>query len=215
MALCQAKRTNGEPCKAQAVRGKRVCRVHGGMTPSGIASPHFKTGRYSKALPARMLEAYTTAASDPQLLEQREQIAVLDARLIDLLARVDTGESGAIWQALMQQRMDFIASKRANDVKGQTTALNTILDLITEGHTDYRAWGEVQSVLEQRRRLVESERKRQVEMQQMVTSQQVMVLVSALLESVKRNVSDRAALAAIQTDFIRLTARDDSEVIDA
>lgn len=27
---CQAKRTNGEPCKAWAIKGAKVCRVHGG-----------------------------------------------------------------------------------------------------------------------------------------------------------------------------------------
>jgi galactokinase len=114
----------------------------------------------------------------------------------------------------MQQRMELLAAKKANDLKAQGVALGAILDLITQGHSDYRAWGELQSVLEQRRRLVESERKRQVEMQQMITSQQAMGLISAILESVKRNVTDRAALSAIQTDFIRLTTRDDSTIVD-
>jgi hypothetical protein len=192
----------------------KVCQVHGGATPRGIASVHYKTGRYSKYLPQRMREAYALALDDPQLLEQREQIAVLDARLFDLLGRVDTGESGALWQRLMTARMELLEAQRTKDHLGQLSAMRTILDLISQGHTDYRAWGEIASVLEQRKRLIESERKRLTEMQQMVTSQQAMGLISAILESVKRNVTDRAALAAIQTDFIRLTTRDDRTIVD-
>ncbi len=30
---CTAKRTNGEPCKAPAIRGSNVCRCHGGSAP--------------------------------------------------------------------------------------------------------------------------------------------------------------------------------------
>ena len=33
MSQCTAKRSNGEPCKAQAIRGGNVCRVHGGSAP--------------------------------------------------------------------------------------------------------------------------------------------------------------------------------------
>ena len=30
---CHAHRTDGEPCKAQAIKGMQVCRVHGGSSP--------------------------------------------------------------------------------------------------------------------------------------------------------------------------------------
>src|SRR5690348_17116908 len=116
---CGAKRRNGEPCKARAMLNGR-CRIHGGKSPAGIPSPHYRDGRYSKVLPQRMRDAYTLAMDDPQLLEQREQIAVLDARLLDLLGRVDTGESGALWQALKDCRSDLLIAQRGNDVKGQT-----------------------------------------------------------------------------------------------
>lgn len=31
--LCRARRTDGEPCAAQAMRGGSVCRAHGGRAP--------------------------------------------------------------------------------------------------------------------------------------------------------------------------------------
>src|SRR5437763_10627112 len=33
MSICTAKRSNGDPCKAQAIHGGNVCRVHGGSAP--------------------------------------------------------------------------------------------------------------------------------------------------------------------------------------
>lgn len=202
-------RKTGRQCQRRAVTGYRVCQVHGGATPRGIASPHYKTGKYSKVLPKRLAARYHAAIDDPALLELREDIGLLDARLADLLSRVDTGESGALWRSLLEARIDLLAAKRADDKLGQVEAINRMVDLIGQGHADYRAWAEVGSVLEQRRRLVESERKRTIEMQQTMTSEQAMLLMGALLQAVKANVADRAALSAIQNEFIRLTnARD-------
>ena len=36
--LCTAKRSNGLKCKAQAITGAKVCRVHGGSAPQVIAA---------------------------------------------------------------------------------------------------------------------------------------------------------------------------------
>jgi hypothetical protein len=33
MTICAARRTNGEPCRAWAIHGGRVCVVHGGKAP--------------------------------------------------------------------------------------------------------------------------------------------------------------------------------------
>ena len=181
------------------------CYLHGGATPSGIASPQFKDGRYSKVLPPRLKERYEAALKDPQLLEQRPEISLLDARLADLLARVDTGESGAIWQGLMAQRMELIAAQRAADVKGQAAAMRAIIDLIAQGHADYQAWADVHAVIEQRKRITESERKRLVEAQQMITTEQAWLLIQGVIESLTTHITDRKILTAIQNDITRLT----------
>lgn len=190
------------------------CRLHGGKSLGGIASPTFKTGIKSKyALPPRLQARYSAAVDDPALLEQRHEISVLDARLGDLLGRVDTGESGAIWNALMTARGDLLMARVSSNQKDMAEALNTIISLISKGHTDYQAWREVGTALDQRRKLVESERKRLIELQATITSEQAMLLMNALLMAVKANVSDRGALSAIQNEFLRLTTRTD-HVID-
>lgn len=181
------------------------------MTPSGMVSPHYKTGKYSKVIPTRLVGRYEEARRDAALLELRDEISLLDSRLTDLLGRVDTGESGAIWAALKGAFAEYLRIK--HDPVKSIQALNVVDDLITRGHADYAAWGEIAAVLEQRRKLVESERKRLIELQGTITTGQAMVLVTALLSSIKTHVQDRQALASIQNDFIRLTTKEPN-VID-
>lgn len=207
MRECGAKTKVGGVCKQAALANGR-CHYHGGKSLMGIASPTFKTGRYSKFLPARMTGRYEESRSDGELLALREDIALTDARLVDLLSRVDTGESGALWRSLMAARMELLACRQASDIKGQMDALNLIMELISQGHTDYRAWGEVAAVLDQRRRLVESERKRLVEMQQMISSERMMVLLGAVVGVIQEHVTDRTILSGITTGIQKLITAD-------
>lgn len=48
----QSKRS-GKQCRKSAVRQRTVCHMHGGRSPRSVASPHFRHGRYSKAMPFR------------------------------------------------------------------------------------------------------------------------------------------------------------------
>jgi hypothetical protein len=75
------------------------------------------------------------------------------------------------------------------------------------GLQDYDAWNEIEKLIDQRRKLVEAEQKRLVAMQQMISSEQAMVLIAALIETVKRHVPDRDAIIAIATDINKLVAQ--------
>jgi hypothetical protein len=72
--ICTAHKTNGEPCKAQAMKGKTVCRVHGGK--GGRPPTH---ARYSKSLPKDLVERYEYFKSDPEILSLKPEIATARA----------------------------------------------------------------------------------------------------------------------------------------
>jgi hypothetical protein len=72
---------------------------------------------------------------------------------------------------------------------------------LAKGANDYAAWGEVINLFEQRRRLVADERKRLVEMNQVITAERAMLLVGAIIDIIKRNVEDRKILANISRDI--------------
>jgi hypothetical protein len=191
-----SKRT-GKPCGEQPMRGRDVCYHHGAMTPRGIASPHTITGRYSKHLPTRMAARYQEAQADPELLVLRDEIALLDSRLADVLARVDSGESGALWKQLSSSWSVFVKARASGKVDEMRDALATHESLIDRGLADYAAWAEIGQLLDRRARFVESERRRYVEMQQMVSVEQAMLFLGAVTDAIRRHVTDRPTLAAL------------------
>lgn len=200
-----AKQT-GEQCKNRASAGRSKCHIHGGKSLTGIASPSLRHGRYSKHLPTRLAAKYEEAAADTELLALRQDIALLDARLEDLLGRVDTGEAGKLWQDAQSAFGKFRMAYELKEPKRLRAALVDLERAIGRGASDYAAWDEVTRLLEQRRRLVESERRRLVDMQQMITTERAMVLLAAVVETVREHVTDRAALAAISNDLRTLVA---------
>ena len=208
---CKAKsKQSGERCKKDAVDGGDVCHIHGGKSLKGMASGRFEHGRYSK-LPAALLQAYEQAQADTELLNIRQDIALTDTMLNNALPRLDTRESAKAWQ-LIQKAVDGLEKAFANeDYGGCVVLLRQMNDLINERREQFAVEQEIRDGLEHRRKLVESERKRLIEMQQVVTSEQAMILVSGLLEAVRQNVNDRHILANIQSDFIRLTQGTHSE----
>src|SRR5581483_3937130 len=211
--LCGAKTRAGGTCKQPALTNGR-CRYHGGKTPHGVKSPHFKHGRYSKYLPTKLAARYTEAAADKDLLELHAEIALIDARLSDVLERIHKGESGTLWE---QIGIEFDKFKRAQVIKDTDearAALAALDRLITEGIADYAAWKEVFELVEQRRKLVESERKRMVEMQQMISMERALILIGAIGETIRRHVADNQSRQRIAADIARLVGSAPSTIID-
>jgi len=198
------------PCLQTIICRNGRCRMHNGQALSGVAHPGYKHGRYAENLPSRLLERYQASVADPELLNLSAEIALLDSRVADVLSRVDSGESGALWRSLGRLRARFLAAQRAQDQDGMQEALVELLNAVGRGHADFEAWAEVADLLERRRRLVESEQKRRVAMQQVVTAEQALGLIAALGVSMRGAVLDRCdpdvardILAAVQRDLDR------------
>jgi hypothetical protein len=208
---CTAKsKQSGQQCKRQAVTGGTKCYIHGGASPSGIASPSFKHGRYSKNLPERLAAKYGEALSDTKLLELRDEIALVGTRLAELVERIDTGESAQRWKALQTAYVNLQDATRSGDKVKFLTAMAALGSAIEAGGQDYATWREIAELMEQRRKLVESEHKRLVAMQQMITAEQALTLLAVITDTVRKHVSDPAALAAISADFRALTVTEPS-----
>jgi len=190
--------------------GKTVCYHHGGKSLVGPALPQFTEGRYSKYLPTRLLERYHESAADEEMLALREEIALIDSRLGDVLGRVETGESSKIWSDLKDAYSEMQAANQAGDGAAVRAYLVAIGDLIRRGHGDWAAWADVRALVRDRKALVESERKRLVEAQQVVAVDQAMALLALLVDSVRRHVTDEHAVRAIAAEYARLTGIPDT-----
>lgn len=202
-------RKTGEQCRRNAVTGKTVCQVHGAGSPykgRPGGAPLTREGRYSKYLPARLAGRYEEANKDTELLALREEVSLVDSRLADLLKRVDTNEAGYWWKELQRIHREYHEAVKKSDIAAMSKSLAELWHIIQSGVSDYAAWNEVYGVLEQRRKLVESERKRLVEMQQYVTAEKAMLLISALVGIVQTHVTDDRAIKAISADVGKLIA---------
>ena len=206
---CTAKsKQSGQQCKRHAVVGGTKCYMHGGASLAGIASPTFKHGRYSKSLPERLAARYAEAQDDPRLLELRDEVALIDTRLAELLTHLDSGESAKRWQAVNGAYADLRDATARSDSAAFKAAMAAMGEALAAGAADHDIWTEIVTLTDQRRKLVESESKRLQTMQQMITSQQAMVLLAAVVDTIRKHIQDRTVLAAISQDIRTLTAID-------
>jgi hypothetical protein len=173
------------------------CNLHGGKNLRGIAHPNFTVGETSKYMvPLRMRADYETALSDPKLLELKADIAAVQSRAQDLIKRVDTGESGHLWKMLRKAYTDL---QDAKDKAAQLVALSELGALINRGSADYHAWEEFGKQVDRKQRLVESERKRAIELQQTVTLDRLNPLMVAIINYVRRRITERDGLIEFQS----------------
>ena len=93
---CGAKNRQGRPCAKPPLRGRERCRNHGGASPVGMAHPNFKTGRWSRYLPKNLKAKYEEAQADPFAKTHTSDLALIDAKVKDLLERADN-EGNPVW----------------------------------------------------------------------------------------------------------------------
>jgi hypothetical protein len=155
MNQCTAKsKQSGVRCRKPPTPGHGVCHMHGSKTPRGFGLPQTKTGKYSKVLPLRLSARYNEALTNQDLLSLREDIAVTEARLTDLLSRVDSGESGQTWEALQRAADAFELALQAGDTLVIERCWATMQELVRKGSADYAARAEVYKVWETRCKLI-------------------------------------------------------------
>lgn len=186
--------------------------MHGGTKKAGIASPSFKNGRYSTAIPARLVPAYDQSRADASRLDLDDEIDLIHARIEDLCKTVDQGSSGETWTALFDAAREFEQferkamstsneGKRAEWLAERDERMRMIVTLTQAGMSDYAAWREVLNLVERRRKLVETQSKRQIALQTLMTEEQSNWLLARLQSILLTHVTDRTALNAIALEL--------------
>jgi len=192
-------------CRRTVKEEGQRCKLHGGASPRGVASPHFKHGRRCKYLPTRLMDRYQEALADPDLIALRDDIALLETHLGDLIAQLETGESSTRWDQLGATYEELKIAQSTGNVVGTIATLDEIGRIIKRGGEDRVVWSEIYHLLDRKRLLAEAERKRLVEMRQMVTAEQMANLMAAVIDVIYTNVTDRDILRTI-SDGLRSLA---------
>lgn len=150
----------------------------------------------------KLLQKYQAAMKDPELLSLRESLAILEIRGKELLERADSGESADRWRMALEAWSDFKGKRNSLFEPAAFAKLNSVME---DAMHDYASWRQLFDIFELRRKLSESERKRLLEMQQIITAEDAAKLITALQMAVIRIVDDSSKLKLIEYEFIRLS----------
>lgn len=178
--------------------------MHGGASSTiGPRNSSFKHGRHSRYLPSKLDELYRGALANPDLIEMRDHIALLEARIQTIL-KDSEDEPMPSWkdvETAFVQIATAVTSGKPDEIKAGVEYMNTIIE---HGMKWDRTWAEVNGTLEQLRKLVDTEVKRKKELSQMVPIERVTLLVGAVSDAVKRHVLDPDMLGRIQREIAML-----------
>jgi hypothetical protein len=209
---CNATNRQGEPCGFAPEPGKQVCRYHGGLSLSGPFSPTWKDGRQSKYAgyaPARIMEAADRASSDPDLTSVKDDIGLIEGRICDLLSRVEHGGAleplNAIREATKAANKCLFES--SSEERDKRASMENLLLLVNSAEQDYHHWNEIQSLVETRRKLCETETKRKKDIGALVDAREAMAMVMEVQTIVAREVKDGPTRARISAGFDALFSR--------
>lgn len=190
--ICGANTRAGTPCQGKPMRNGR-CRVHGGKTPVGALSGSFKHGRYSRFVPKNLSEMYEASINDPQVLELTDEIALLDSRIADRLqALAENGTTNATWKELQTVWGQFMYAVRIGDAETQSQLVRAIDVIVKQGSSQADIWYELTNLIDNRRKLVDSEGRRLEIKQSIVTVEQAFGLVHAIISAMKEVVYKHA-----------------------
>ncbi len=187
---CNALTRRGTWCTNRPVQGRTTCRMHGGASPRGKNHPSFTTGRYSKHVPARLMESYVEALQDPDLIDASSSVALLDARVCELLG--DSG-GGRAWRDGERLHRELSAAIAKGSEPEAAAALGALGEHLAEGAAEARLWREIRETLDDRRRQVDVQRRLLETRGQLIAASRVVALLAGIEDVVHGVVRDRAA----------------------
>lgn len=88
--VCGAKLRNKNAYCQKTPMANGRCRLHGGKTPSGPDSPHFKHGRYADAFKGQMAERFAKLEKDPKPLDAVTDLNVQRTMLEEYIAQASS-----------------------------------------------------------------------------------------------------------------------------
>lgn len=201
---CKMIKRDGERCKNPVRPGWTVCRSHGAGYPSrpgGLNDGQIADARHVKHLPNRLLDKFEEFLTDPEYVSMREEVALVDTRIAERLEMLSSSDTEAAWVKVRQVAIILDGDNiSAEDIVKCRASLARAFEAVA----DNEVWTEVLELIERRRRLADTERRRIVDAQQMLTIQEANVLVATLMNIVMKHVKDPEIRRAIADEMKRI-----------
>lgn len=145
---------------------------------------------------------YQTAISDPELLNQRRNISVLEARNAELLE--DLSAAGLTQKNMLSALQDGALMIQAGDVR-KGAAL--ILEIVSALEQQKAGWDEIRKNALVIKDLTNAEMNRQKEMRLTLTAEQVIAkfeqFTNLVMEALEKNVKDARVIEGVYSYILR------------
>lgn len=152
---------------------------------------------WAKDLPKNTLELYQAALDDDTLLQLKDEIALIDARMGEKIEGLGREPMIKQWEQIEQIIGKMFLSIRKQDIEEMFKSLVEASKVLEVSKETREGWNEIYLLIEQRRKLVESERKQMIELEQFIAAEKLTTLVKAILTVITDNVKDATTRKAI------------------
>jgi len=184
--ICGAKCRNGSVCQDDPIKGYRRCRKHGGKVKQGTEHHNSRHMLYSKAVrDANLEERYKGALADPELVGLQHEIALMTTHIQNRQTIIDMGVTDKTWKSMVKAWDKFYNAYLDGDEKKfrhQIDVINEIIEMTNEQKGDAK---ELIPFVNAKRSLVAAEQRRMVLAQQMVTVEDTMTLLTAMMVALR------------------------------
>jgi len=179
------------------------CRVHGGSQNKGIEHHNYKHGRTSRYTP-KIPSRYPEYLDDPNYLALVDEIALVTSRIDELYNQIDIGESARLWREAQKEFSKLRKAIAESDAEKLTDAINALDVLLLSGNAAWAKWGEIDRMVETRRKLTDTERKRVEAAQQSLRADKAIQIYQSMV------LANREAIKQIENEIYP----DDIEIRD-
>lgn len=180
--------------------------------PKGPLSPSYKTGKYSKSLPGKLLGSYHHSLHDPQLTSMGDALALCDSRITELTK--DLEEASGSGDTIAQARTQLQKALRTKEITVRTEHLHVLQDILSRGASADQIWNNILLAIEGRRRAAETESRRIVSMGQAMPIQKVVELIGMISQAMRNTVITHADRETANL-ILRDASRDVQRIIGA
>ena len=149
-----------------------------------------------------LLARYQESLNDPELLTIRNEVASCEAHikgLFEALRDLPSGkrnETSAVRLAKSVRNAKAAVAKGL-DSDGFLAVLNQFEHLLAEINDEQDIWTNLGEWMDRKQRLVESENKRMLQSETMVSAAEISTLIGGILSVLRENIKERKTLAAI------------------
>jgi hypothetical protein len=158
-------------------------------------------------LPSRVSARYEAALADPTLLSLRDDIALLQAMVADIMAKTQDGEAQVDVDRVLRAVEQIAADSISLDHAGIVTELGKLRQLIVRCRSERAAMRAARELIREKAKLIAQESRLLADREAYVSVEQFLLTMRAIGAAVRQLVDDPEILRRIDGEVRRLVDR--------